>query len=774
MRKFYSIIAGLFLSLAVIQAKAQNDVAGFTYVSSGNTIHFTNTSLITSPNNDTSFRRCVWQFGDGSSVTTFFSTNPYHTYLHPGKYEVCLKLYRRVVNTTTTPPLDSLVLIDTVCKTIVIEAPDSCKANFEILASNSSSLGKYFVAVPWHSNQKRPVRICWDFGDNSDTCINYDGITTNPNNTYPVYHQYRNAGNYNVCIKIIYQGGCEAHYCRVISAGAPDSCSANFEVISNTSTSLRKYFVAKPWNNHNKKPVYICWKFGDNKDTCVQYATTYTGNYAVPHQYEKPGEYNVCVKIVYDGGCQSDFCKEISIGGADSCSAKFETLAVSSTTKGRYFIAQPWNNHNKKPVQICWNFGDNSDTCIQYSTSYTGAYAVYHLYRKPGVYNACVKILYDGGCSSGFCNHVEIVGSEDSCRVNFETISSVNTTPLGIALQAIVGNSNDKKPSRICWTFGDGTDTCISYSQTYTGPYQIRHSYEKPGQYQVCVGVLYYGGCEAKKCKMISVVLPPDQCRVQVFEATPSVNSLTRGFYAIPFSSNNRRVERICWSFGDGSDTCITQNNLTIYPGYAIRHKFPGPGTYKVCAEVSFVGGCTTHQCIEVVIRSASDICGGYFVDSLIAPRTFKFRGQSIHNPNDNVVGYRWTFGDGSSAVGQEVEHTFTPGTNPEVCLYIKTEKGCEARICKSLRLPGPNIPVLQLTPNPVLSNLHVVFISTASETVTIRIVNSFGVVIRTYVKNVTIGPNIWDFDLSSLLTGVYSFSVQSSGQLASSIFLKQ
>jgi PKD repeat protein len=771
MRKFYPFITGFFLSLVVMQAQAQNDVADFTYVSSGNTFQFTNTS--TTVPNDTASRRCYWQFGDGSSVTTFFSVNPYHTYAQPGSYEVCLYLLRKVPNSSGTPN-DSLVLFSTVCKKIVVAAPDSCSANFATVSTNATSLGKYFLALPWHNNKKSPIKICWSFGDNRDTCINYDPTVSTQNTTYPVYHLYNHTGNYNVCVNITYAGGCESHYCRTVSVGVPDSCSANFEMVATSPTALGKYFVAHPWNNNNKKPVYICWSFGDNRDTCIQYSTTYTGNYAVFHQYTHAGDYNVCVKIMYDGGCQSSFCKVISTGVADSCSANFETLAVSSTTLGRYFVAQPWNNHNKKPVQVCWNFGDNRDTCIQYSTTYSGSYAIYHLYTQPGVYNACVRILYDGGCESKFCKTIEIIGSADSCKADFERIPTTNANPLTIALQAITGNNHNKKPSRICWSFGDGSDTCINYSENYTGLYNIKHTYEKAGQFQVCVGILYFGGCEAKTCKPISIALPPDTCRVQVFEATPSINSLTRGFYAVPFSSNNRRVERVCWNFGDGNDTCITESSLNINPGYTIRHTYPGPGTYHVCATINFAGGCTAHQCIEIVIRSASDICGGYFIDSLIGPGTFKFRGQSIHNPNDNVVSYRWSFGDGSSATGQEVKHTFNPGTKFQVCLVINTEQGCETKICKPLLLPGANAPVLQLSPNPVLNNLHVVFISGFNETVSIRIVNSYGLIVRSYTKTVTTGPNIWDFDLSSLLTGVYSLSVQSPDQLASSIFLKQ
>jgi hypothetical protein len=160
--------------------------------------------------------------------------------------------------------------------------------------------------------------------------------------------------------------------------------------------------------------------------------------------------------------------------------------------------------------------------------------------------------------------------------------------------------------------------------------------------------------------------------------------------------------------------------------------------------------------------------------DSLIAPRTFKFKAFAIHNPNDPVVSYKWNFGDGSTAIGREVTHTYNAGGEYRVCLTIVTHSGCETRICNTIRVPGNNQAILQLSPNPVINVLHALFLSNRNETVTIRIVNSSGVIMRTYNRYVTAGANNWDFDLSTLLPGTYLFSVQSANQLASAMFLKQ
>lgn len=208
-------------------------------------------------------------------------------------------------------------------------------------------------------------------------------------------------------------------------------------------------------------------------------------------------------------------------------------------------------------------------------------------------------------------------------------------------------------------------------------------------------------------------------------------------------------------------------------PSFFIRHTYPAPGVYRACVKIRFQGGCIAEDCREVVIRPASNVCGGFMMDSLTAPRTFKFKGFSIHNPNDEVLYYRWTFGDGSSALGREVTHTYNHGGDYQVCLNIKTRLGCEIRICKTVRVPGNNQPALHLTPNPVVNVLHVEFLSTHTEQVNIKILNGFGLVVRTYVRNVTVGPNNWNVDLATLLPGVYSFVVQSPNQLASAIFIK-
>jgi PKD repeat protein len=713
--------------------------------------------------------RICWTFGDGRDTCINYPENytglytVAHRYNQPGNYEVCVKI--RYYGGCEARK----------CKTITIERPDECRADFEKLSltTSNSILHTIFKALPAHNNNKKPARICWTFGDGRDTCINYTNSYTGP---YTVAHRYNQPGNYEVCVKILYVGGCEARKCKPVQIGPrPDSCKADFERVPviDVNDPLKTIFKALPSHNNNKKPKTICWKFGDGRDTCINYPENYTGSYTVRHLYNNAGSYEVCVKILYYGGCEARKCKEIRIGNPAICTASIEVvpIPVIGHPNNVVFKAIHWNSQNKKPKTICWTFGDGQDTCINYPENYTGIYGVIHRYNNAGNYEVCVKILYYGGCEARSCKNVQ-VGHPATCTADFERAPLQDNNPLTIALKALPSNSQNRKPARICWNFGDGRDTCINYPENYTGLYVVGHRYAQPGNYEVCVKIVYYGGCEARKCKDIRIPPPPVECRVKLFEITPSISSLVRGFYANASSNPERRIERICWYFGDGDDTCIMITSTTpIQP--TIRHTYPGPGIYRACVKVKFVGGCEAHDCIEVIIRPLGEVCGGFMRDSLTGPRTYKFIGQSIHSRNDEPVGFRWTFGDGTSSTGREVTHTYQTAGDFEVCLYIKTRLGCETRICNTVRVPGNNEPQLHLTPNPVVNTVTVNFRSTHTETVNIKIVNPNGVPVRSFTRSVTVAPNTWTHDLSSLPTGVYSYNVQSPNQQASVIFLK-
>lgn len=518
------------------------------------------------------------------------------------------------------------------------------------------------------------------------------------------------------------------------------------------------------------------WTFGDG--TRVQ-TPALSGAF---HHYATAGTYNACLRIFSytasgDSTIIGETCHSVTLTAtnADLCGAEFTDTSYAGTNqRTKLFVAQPKHNNQKKPERICWNFGDGKDTCINYDPQLPNNYAVYHSYAQSGAYNVCTKIIYQGGCQSTYCREVR-VASGDGCRVEVG-VEKVTASPLSRQIIAHPFNSLLKKPLRICWIFGDGKDTCVQYPVNYTGSYNVLHTYSNYGTYNVCVKVLFDGGCETQLCRSVTLSqpspLPVNECSVQVYSVTASGNQLERRFYA--GTNPNRTVEKICWNFGDGTDTCIFLSNTSTSINLSVGHRYPGPGVYRTCAQVWYAGGCTATKCTEVSIKATTNICGGYLTDSFLNGRSLQFRGYAILNANDHPVSWRWTFGDGTAATGQQVVHNFAAGGQYNVCLNIRTDLGCETRICKTITLPTSGSAQLSLSPNPVVNVLHAVFQSTLQETVIISIFNANGVQVRSYTRAATAGTNTWDFDLSGLPSGIYSMVIHSPGQLATAIFFKQ
>ncbi|MBD0333166.1 MAG: PKD domain-containing protein, partial [Chitinophagaceae bacterium] len=240
MKKQYSLLA-ILLFFAATHTKAQ-DVANFTFTVDplSKNVVFKNTSTV-----GDGLRKAVWVFGDGTGVITAATSNAEHHYSSAGIYTVCLRIFRY------SNSGDS-VLTSEECKLVNIESATSneCRANFEVGNTSESLLIKLFEALPWQSNNAKPEKICWIFGDGKDTCVSYNPLLTY---NYAVYHKYEHHGTYNVCIKIVYSGGCIATTCKEVHVENPEECSADFNVESTSAVNTRQ-FIALPKNNNEKKP----------------------------------------------------------------------------------------------------------------------------------------------------------------------------------------------------------------------------------------------------------------------------------------------------------------------------------------------------------------------------------------------------------------------------------------------------------------------------------------------------------------------------------------
>lgn len=566
--------------------------------------------------------------------------------------------------------------------------------------------------------------------------------------------------------------------CSNIFLNAQTGNHVNFDFTADPLTNNVVFTNTSVLQSDGARKAY--WYFGDGTHAVTAPLA------GTAHHYNVAGTYQVCLKIwkysntsVADSVLLGSVCKSVTL--QQHCTAGFQwsdSVATNSYTHYVKFFGFGSNNANKPIKEICWNFGDGTDTCIQATAGALPPLNILHKYTQGGTYNVCIRIKYDGGCVAEKCQTIALGWSTiaDTCSANFTT-HPVTATPLGRKFVAQPWHSRYKKPVRICWTFGDGKDTCIQYPANYTGDYWVEHKYTQYGQYEVCTIIKYDGGCEKKKCQTIVVASPTppaDSCVFTLNETPVNQSTLERKFFIGLMT--NRRAEKICWSFGDGTDTCVILSNPMNPQQLMITHLYAAPGNYTVCAKVYYAGGCVVQKCKQIAINIPhTNICGGYMTDSATGAKTVRFKGTGIQNPNDFVTSYTWSFGDGTTATGQVVTHTFPSAGRYNVCLFIRTNSGCETKICKHVGVAGTSQPQLVLTTNPVINTLSAIFHSLFQQQVSVKIYNANGVMVRSYIRNVTIGANSWTFtDVAILPTGVYSVIVQSPNQFATAIFFKQ
>ena len=319
-------------------------------------------------------------------------------------------------------------------------------------------------------------------------------------------------------------------------------------------------------------------------------------------------------------------------------------------------------------INYTWDFGD--------STTSTDQFAV-HSFHKPGLYNVCLSIKSgENFCSSVVCIPVVVVSSlPGKCESTFTY--QLDSTGTGYIFEGYLknGQANTWK-----WDFGDGT--------TATGQ-KVSHSFiGANGVYKVCLTTSGAGSngemCSSTYCQDLSLYIPSTCESAFGYQSDSSAT-----IYTFTGWAKSNQISSWTWDFGDG----------TTATGQTVSHIFKGTSnSYKVCLTTTRTNAdgtaCKSTSCQEIFIKLPSP-CENYFKVSTNDNATYFFSG----NVSSSAPAYYyWDFGDGDTATGQQVKHTFM-GTKAElfynVCLTTIVAipgstgfNGCKSKSCQVI-YPG-------------------------------------------------------------------------------------
>jgi PKD repeat protein len=332
-----------------------------------------------------------------------------------------------------------------------------------------------------------------------------------------------------------------------------------------------------------------------------------------------------------------------------------------------------------------WDFGDGSSA---------DGPNVSHSYNQPGNYTVKLTVTDKDGAQGTDTTTVQVKA------VNTPPTAVINgpkSGPAGSLMTFSASESSDPDGRIVSytWNFGDGA--------TASG-IEVNHVYKLPGVYKVVLTVTDEAGSSRKAVQKVTIEAPIINRPPAAIISGPTTGltgeSLT--FSGAASADQDGRIISYAWDFGDGA----TSNRVEV------THTYSDPGTYKVSLTVTD-DGCLTATATQMV-QIETPTTNRPPVAVIRAPsrgpaqKPLRFSASGSSDPDGRIVSYVWDFGDGTTAEGVKVIHSYKEPNHYKVVLIVTDEGGLSDRAAHEIEiddllrddLPPPRIIKIP-TPEP-------------------------------------------------------------------------
>ncbi|MDE1819983.1 MAG: PKD domain-containing protein [Euryarchaeota archaeon] len=534
-------------------------------------------------------------------------------------------------------------------------------------ASGNPTSGPVPLAVRFTgsaSGGSPPYAYAWNFGDGS-----LGSHAINPN------HTYNSTGSFTPTLTITDSASRTATAVAtilvvpklIVSATAnPSSGSVPLSVVFNGSAS-------------GGTPPYIwTWWYGDG--STISHARNPS------HAYNTTGAFPVQLQIMDSGAGNANQIVSaflnITVVACSPCSLSASASAIP--TQGSAPLSVAFNGSalgGSTPYRWNWSFGDGS--------LYSHARNPTHVYNASGTFVATLTVTDSVGATAR--GHVWI-----NVTAILHATLAFNSPNQGYAplTVSMTGNATGGKPSyAYAWAFGDGTSGVgVTVSHTYAQP----------------AGCGSGGSCNDTVTLTVSDSSGATATATGVVTITPNstaslhagirFNSPSSGYAPLTVTVTGNATGgtapyTFAWTFGDGAATT----------GTTVSHTYHAPAG---CGS----GGSCSYNMTLTAQDSVGHSARAVAVVSIWPNGTKTFNATISLSPSSgtaplpvsldgNASGgqspytFVWAFGDGSTATGATVQHTYVQAGTFAVVLTAVDAKGGVAQATSSVQVSPPPPP---------------------------------------------------------------------------------
>ncbi len=329
-------------------------------------------------------------------------------------------------------------------------------------------------------------------------------------------------------------------------------------------------------------------------------------------------------------------------------------------------------------VSYSWNFGDGGTASGEKVT---------HMFNQTGNYIVTLTVEDDSG-NKGFAI-VVIQVREKPTIINMLPIAIARANhyfgiaPFTAQFNASQSFDPDGEITSYEWDF-NGIATASGVEATYT--------FREAGNYIVTLTITDNNGASSETSLLVQVREAPESLPPHAeINASPWYGNapLTVSFDAGSSFDFTGSIVSYSWNFGDGN----TASGMTVH------HTFTQAGNYTVTLTVTNSANLSTSDSVLIQVTDPAlpvqllapiaiikaDNYAGY------APFTAQFNASQSFDPDGEITSYEWSFGDGSTAEGETVTHTFTQAGTYTVVLTVIDTDGLQTQRSTTINvLPTP------------------------------------------------------------------------------------